>query len=502
MNKVLFEKLKNRKDELYCIDHILEERVMTSDLNSESIYIANHLWKKGVKKGDKVAIILNQEYGYHILSLYFANIWIGAISVPISPAYSGEEKEFVLGKCDPKVIITTEDIIDKLSAEYAGVTEFIDIKQLLAGIKKEMTDELLFSMPSLEGDDVLAILFTAGTTGHAKGVCMSVNTLVVNLKKNGERFGYDSKTRMMLMSPLVHASTITHAIILPALFGFSVVLNEIFNLKLCSKFWDIVEKDEVTVVLSVPSMLASILLFKNYFHHNLEHFKYFMCGSAVLLESLQKEFEQTFKVRVNEFYASTETGIIATTLPDETISNRWKPLEGTSVKISDDGEILVSSNYLFKGYIKDEEETQKSLFRDDNENIWYRTGDVGVIDDQGFLKITDRKKDIIIKGGFNISPKQVDSIIIKHPNVSEVATVGVPSEIYGEEVVVAVQVREENQNSENELLQYCRDNMNSMICPSKVIIFPQLPKTNMGKIDKKKIQSIITCKREEAYGKS
>lgn len=483
MNKMIYKKLVDRKNTLYCVDNIRRCVVYSDEIAKESIIIANYLYRQGIRKSDAVALFMKQDKGSHILSIYFANIWLGAISTPINSNYSHDQKVYALEKSEAKIIIVDE------SYDVQSERETVNINTILSG---EEPEELQFDMPALFGNDTMAILFTAGTTGKSKGVCMSVNSMITNLSVYGKRLNFNQNTKLMLMSPLVHASTITHAIIIPVLFGSTIALNDIFNMQLCADFWKIVQKDEITDALSVPSMLGSLLLFKSRYRDNQNHFQSFICGSAVLIPSLKEETKNTFQIKVNEFYASTETAIIATTIPGISRDD-WMPIEGTEVKLADDGEILVHSQSLFNGYVNDEEETKNALFTDEEGKKWYRTGDIGKITSDGFFKLTDRKKDLIIKGGYNISPSEVDLVFMKHDYVNEVATIGVPDTLYGEDVLTVVKLTD-NVSKEQAILDltdFYKKELEKTAWPQKILIVNELPKSSMGKIDKIALKKMV-----------
>jgi long-chain acyl-CoA synthetase len=489
-NQILHNKLKQDQDRLFCIDHMIGKSRTKADIYQHSVNIANKLHRLGVKKGDRIGIILGQEFGSNILCVYYACIWLGAVSMPIGLHYKAKERKELLKKCDPMMIITSKTTQGELSDGRWNTCPVTLLEDILVESKKHSTEELAFLMPTLHYEDIIFVLFTSGTTGQAKGACLTVQALILNCQAAGERFAYLPSDRLMIMSPLVHSYGIAHAGIMPLLFGFSVALNPPFDMKLCTVFWERVQQDEITIASAVPSILSSLLLFKDNFSGQAGRIKYFLCASAVLLPSIRKEFKESFGIKICEIYGSTEGSIMATQLPEKTEMG-WIPLANTMVKIAEDGEILIHSAYLFQGYINDEKENQACFSYDSDNRLWFRTGDVGQLGAEGTFELTDRKKDLIIKGGYNISPSQIDQVLIRHESVIDVITVGIPDEIYGEEVVAAVKVKEPYNGLEAVLFEHCQDYFIDRFCPKEFIFFEELPKTGMGKPDRKRVKQLI-----------
>jgi long-chain acyl-CoA synthetase len=486
LNQIIIDQFKNQRERVFVDNAIRQSRYTYGDIYEKSLAIANFLSARGIKKGSRVAIVLNNCLEF--ITIYFANLFLGAVSIPLNPNFRLSDYQFILNQCQPDIILTGSD--KKVLLEDVGIEKdrLSDIDE--AKFSEMRATKFQFEKPQVEWEDIIAILFTSGTTGRPKGVVMRFGAVFENLRHYGTLMKFDIDTRFMQIVPLFHAHGWLYSSIVPAMFGSSVVLNEPFNVRLCSKFWNLTARYQANVLVCVPSILTSLLEMKERFEEvPTGLLDYVICGSAFLHVELKKKFEQTFGTKIYEFYGSTETLYIAFYYPgleyqEKTVGKLFP--ENCEIRVDSDGEILVRSKYIFKEYLHEAELTSDAF-----NGEWYKTGDIGLMSEDGYIKLTGRKKDIINKGGYKVSPKEINDCLIRHEAVKEAVTIGVRDLMYGEEIYSCVELKESFNVNDEELLQYCKKSLNQMICPKKIIIVDEIPKNAVGKFDKFKLTELF-----------
>lgn len=487
MNKEILVKMVNGGEKEFVFD-VKSGRVFTyREILHKSLGVANILHQKGITKGSKVAIILDNSVEFIVI--YLANIYLGAVSIPLNPAFIQADFDYIINKCGPDIILTTAKKIDMLKV-ISTVKDYqmLDIYQL--EFDKVIAKELSFELPIIDWSDPIATLFTSGTTGRPKGIVMKYGAVFEHLKIYGHYMKFGEDSRFMQIVQLFHAHGWFYSSIIPALFNSSVILNQPFNMRLAARFWDIVSQYKANILVAVPFVLNTLLELKARTKGSLESkLEYVICGSAFLHTDMKQKFEEVFDTVIYEFYGSTETLYIAFHSPSRVFK------EGTvgklfpqdcNVKIASDGEILLKSKYLFTEYLHEDELT-KSVFEDG----WYKSGDTGGIDEDGYVFLSGRKKDIINKGGYKVSSKEINDCLLKHPLIVDAATIGLPDQTYGEEIYTFIVVKDQNSISEDEVYQYCKEKLNPAIWPKRVNILEDIPKNAAGKIDKFRLADIF-----------
>lgn len=488
LGQLIYNNFQENAGREFVFDSMTNTCFTYGDILERALGICNLLSAKGIQKGSKVALILNNSV--ETIAIYFANLFMGVISVPLNPQLHPDDFEYILAKSAPDIILTTAATINRFK-EYGNITErFLtaDIKELQ--FPRITVTDLNFKLPEILWEDPIAILYTSGTTGKPKGVVMKYGAILENLQRYGTDMKFNENTRFMQVVPLFHAHGWLYSSIVPAMFKASVVLNPPFNTVLCAQFWEIAAHFKANVLVSVPSMLVALLeMRERYTELPRGVLQYVVCGSALLHPELKKEFEDSFKTVIYEFYGSTETVYIAYHSP----AGRFKPgtvgklfPKGCRVKIAADSEILVDTKYIFKEYLN-----EAGLTREAFEGEWYKTGDLGNIDAEGYIRLTGRKKEIINKGGFKVSPKEITDALLKHEAVRDAYTIGVPDPMYGEEIYSFVVADARWELSEEDLLRYYRKALNPMICPKKICFIDGIPKNPVGKVDKFKLCEML-----------
>jgi long-chain acyl-CoA synthetase len=490
MNRIVLEQLLRNKSQQLVIDSHAEKIYTYDDVYRKSVGIANFLFDQGVRQGSMVGIILNNCIEF--VTIYIANLLLGAISIPLNPNFNYYDYDFILEKCQPDVILTTTEKMEQLNtSDLINRYRFLILEKLR--FAELDAAKLSFVLPDVQWDDTIAVLYTSGTTGKPKGVIMKFGAVFENFKQFGINLGFNQHTRFMQVVPMFHAHGWLYSTIVPILFGASFVLNEPFGVRLCLSFWEIVRKYGANVMVGVPSMLTSLLQLKDRYEGMPRGMlEYMVCGSAFLHVNLKKSFETTFGTSIYEFYGSTETLYIAYHHPGITYREGavGKVFSaGCQVRVAEDGELFVKTKYLFKGYLAEDELTSAVL-----NDGWYQTGDLGRIDHEGYIYLTGRKKDLINKGGFKVSPKEITDALLRHEAIIDAATIGVPDRMYGEEIYSFVHLRDADAIREADLYQYCKEVLNPIICPRRIVVLRAIPKNSVGKVDKFKLREIVEQK--------
>jgi len=299
---------------------------------------------------------------------------------------------------------------------------------------------------------------------------------------------------MMCVLPLHHTNGQIINLLVPLVSGGSLVLCEAANAFNLSRFWENVSRYKVNVVDTVPSILYLLLNMRFKDKPNLNSLKYIICGAAPLPINLQKSFEDKYGCKVIQEYGLTEATCVSSI---DNINNRrmgsiGKPLPCNEIKIIDDygkccsansvGEVIVKGESVMLGYLNDPILTE-SVVRDG----WLYTGDLGKVDEDGFYFILGRKKDIIIKGGENIYPLDIENILLTHSSVKECVIVGIPDDVYGENVKAFVVLHDDFGATEQELINFCKDFLPLSWCPVQVQLIEEIPKTPSGKVIKNQL---------------
>lgn len=474
-----------------------------SQLNKYSNKVANFLYELGIRKGDKVCVYLPNmpEYVY----LYLGIPKIGAITGPVNSLFKAREVQFVMGHSEAKVIVTIPklmEIINEIKSNLPNLKHVVVIGDSVESTLNfwELMERSSENSPPVvkidEKEDPAAILYTSGTTGFPKGVLQTH----FNIRRDAEMIqAFVQATedfRFMLILPLFHCNAQIVTVMAPFLIGASCILTPGFS---AQTHWETVEKYKASTFSAVPTVL-SILLRMPHENLDLTSLKFIICGAAPLPVEVFKEFEETFDCMIVEGYGLTE-GTCASSvnpLPTETEDRRkvgsiGLPLPGNEMKIVDSdgkdvppntkGEIVIKGDNVMKGYFKNPEANAETL-----KGNWLYTGDIGLMDDDGFFFITDRKKDMIIRGGENIYPREIEEVLYSHPDVSLATVIGVRDKLYGELPKAFIVLKEGKSVTEEQIIDYCKKNLANFKVPKYVEFRDDLPKTPTGKIMKQPLR--------------
>ena len=465
------------------------QRISYGDLIAMSGRCANYLVSRGVKVGDRVAA--QTEKSVAGLVLYLATVRAGAIYLPLNTAYTLNELSYFIGDAEPSLVVcdpSKAEGIAPIAAKVGAKVDTLDAAgkgSLTEGAAKASAD---FTTAQRGNDDLAAILYTSGTTGRSKGAMLSHDNLASNSLTLVDYWRFTDKDVLIHALPIYH----THGLFVASnvtLFarGSMIFLNR-FD---ADQIIDLMAR--ATVLMGVPTFYTRLLHNPRLTREATSHMRLFISGSAPLLAETHREWSARTGHAVLERYGMTETNM-NTSNPydgDRVPGAVGYPLPGVSARVTDPetgkelardeiGMIEVKGPNVFKGYWRMPEKT-KSEFRDDG---FFITGDLGKIDNKGYVHIIGRGKDLVISGGFNVYPKEIENEIDEIPGVVESAVIGVPHADFGEGVT-AVVVREKGaQIEETAILKALDGRLAKFKMPKRVLFVDELPRNTMGKVQK------------------
>ncbi|MBV8699254.1 MAG: malonyl-CoA synthase [Bradyrhizobium sp.] len=451
--------------------------------------IANVLVSRGVKVGDRVAVQV--EKSVENLVLYLATVRAGAVYLPLNTAYTLNELDYFITDSEPSLVVCDPAKAEGIAAIAAKVKA--KVETLGPNGKGSLTDAADQASPVFEtvargNDDLAAILYTSGTTGRSKGAMLSHDNLASNSKTLVDYWRFTDKDVLIHALPIYH----TH--------GLFVASNVTLFARAAMIFLPRLDPDLIiklmarsTVLMGVPTFYTRLLQNPALSKDTTRHMRLFVSGSAPLLADTHREWSVRTGHAVLERYGMTETNMNTSNPYDgERVPGAvGYPLPGISVRVTDPetgkevareniGMIEVKGPNVFKGYWRMPEKT-KSEFRDDG---FFITGDLGKIDDKGYVHILGRGKDLVISGGFNVYPKEIESEIDAMPGVVESAVIGVPHADFGEGVTAVVVCHRDAGVSEASVLQGLDGRLAKFKMPKRVFIVDELPRNTMGKVQK------------------
>ncbi|HEX8473559.1 MAG TPA: long-chain-fatty-acid--CoA ligase [Pyrinomonadaceae bacterium] len=455
---------------------------------------ANMLAAHGVCKGDAVSLLLPNSAEY--IAAYFACFKLGALAGPVNALLKHEELAFVVGNSEAKALLfhtqfaaEVERVRDRVQS-LRSVIAYDDEASASAEFDAEPRPEWRDAVN--ESDDTAIIIYTSGTTGRPKGCLLTHGNLLANARQISSWLGFTEDDRLLTVMPLFHMNAVEVTTITALYAGGSTVVSPRFS---ASRFWQTVSDYEVTSFGSVATMLSLLLAtYPEGLPEGLqtERLRFAMCGSAPVPAEVLKRFEETFGCLVVEGYGLSESTCRSTFNPPNRnrragscgmpIGNEMRIVDEEDREMPDGvrGEIVLRGENIFKGYFHNEEATREA-FR----GGWFHTGDIGYRDADGFFYIVDRKSDMIIRGGENIYPREIDEVLYRHASVAAAATVGVSDPLYGEEVAAFVILREGCETSDAEIIEWCRAHLADYKCPKTVTFVADLPRGPTGKVLKR-----------------
>ncbi len=471
------------------------------ELQHESLQLANALYKQGLRKGDLVGVSLPN--WYESIVIYFAVSSIGAILVPFNPRYRLHEVEFILHNADPKVVFVSSDFTNFLDSNLVtsrsiiavrfSYEKFQDYETLLSQGEAHTLPEDLY--PDI--NDPFAILYTSGSTGEPKGVILSHQNINYTSTITAEGLACTSDDVFLVPVPLFHVFGIVSCLVCTIVCQGRMVLMQRFQAK---EALSIIEHERVTIHHAVPTMFIMELNDPDFDSFNLSSLRTGIIAAAPCPADTIRQIRSRMGCDICVSYGATETSAALTMtgfsdeehLKSETVG---RLVEGAQIKIvnmhgqqaaiGEVGEVLCNSPGLMIGYFNVTHQNESI----DSEG-WYHSGDLGTLDESGFLRIVGRTKEMIIRGGYNIYPREIEELLYDHPLILEAAVIGIPDPVMGERTCAVIKLKDTNVN-EDAIKQFLKGNLANYKIPDMIVFTEDLPLTASGKILKTELKKRI-----------
>ena len=459
-------------------------------LEADSARIANVLVEAGCHPGDRIAVQVDKPW--QVVPLYLAALRAGLVYLPLNSAYQRSELDYFFADATPRVIVCSPERLGIVEAIARGAT----VLTLDAG-GGELCDRAERSSETFEvveraPDDLAAILYTSGTTGRSKGAMLTHRNLASNAITLVGAWGFTRGDVLLHALPVYHVHGLFVALHCALLSGSRVLWQTKFDAKEVMRLLP-----RATVMMGVPTFYTRLLAESGLDRDACANVRVFIAGSAPLLPETFREFEQRTGHRILERYGMTETGMNASNplLGARKPGFVGPPLPGIAIRIVDAagnacgsgtiGEVEVSGPNVTPGYWNQPDKTAESF----SAGGWFRTGDLGSLDDDGYLAIAGRGKDLIISGGLNVYPKEIEERIDALPGVDESAVIGVPDADFGEAVVAIVVLRPGHALTEPEIIAALKGEIARFKVPKRIVFATDLPRNAMGKVQKSALRA-------------
>ncbi|MDV7697314.1 AMP-binding protein [Chryseobacterium soli] len=485
-------------------------RATYQEFYNQTTAVAKALIYLGAKAGDRIGIWASNRYEWVILQ--YATARIGTIMVNINPAYRTHELTYVINQSEIRFIFSSlhfktsnyKEMVDyakEVCPSMEHAIFFDDTWEEFVNNGQYISDETLHSFEEhVQFDDPVNIQYTSGTTGFPKGVTLSHHNILNNGYFIGIRLRYSEKDRVCIPVPFYHCFGMVIGNICCVAHGACIVIpNDSFDPDITLKT---VSDEKCTSLYGVPTMFIAELAVKDFDTYDFSSLRTGVMAGSVCPPEIMKKVENLMNIKeMSICYGMTETSPVSTqtligTSLEKQVSTVGTVQDHLEIKIIDEngkvvergehGELCTRGYSVMLKYWNDSENTKKVL----DDAKWMHTGDMAVMDDEGYITISGRIKDLIIRGGENISPKEIEDFLYTYPNILDVQIIGVPSEKFGEEVMAWVKIRKGFDVTENELLTYCKEKISHYKIPKYWKFVDEFPMTISGKIRKVEMREI------------
>ncbi len=475
-----------------------ESRLSYAELAALVERVAAGLGQVGVQPGDRVALIL-PNCPQFVIS-YLATLWLGATAVPLNPLLTPDEAGYIVQDAEARAVVALEQTAPLAAAARAASVEHLIVsgEQLpegavdfsaLAAAEPEGLPE-----PGGGDDDPAALMYTSGTTGRPKGAQLSHCNLISNALAAVEAVQMTEDDVFLTVLPLFHSFGATVCMVVPLLTGATSVLLPRFE---ALSVLEAIEREGATIYPGVPSMFAVLAGLKTERSFDLSSLRLCISGGAPLPDPVLRAFEDRYGATLLEGYGPTEASPVVSvnrSRERRKVGSVGPPLPGVEVEIQDDkgralptgeiGEVCVRGRNVMSAYWRDADQTAEAL-----RGGWLLTGDLGRVDEEGHLYIVDRKKDMIIVGGLNVYPREVEDVVRGLPEIRDCAVVGVHSPLHGERVKVFVELHEGETGSAERVIEHCTPHLAHYKVPRAVEFIEELPRSATGKVLKRQLRT-------------
>ncbi len=489
-----------------------------SALDHASSCLANWMLAKGIESGDRIAFQLPGWCEFTVI--YLACLKIGAVSVPLLPSWREAELVWVLNKCQAKMFFAPTlfkqtrpvDLILPLQNQLPQLQQIVGVDKLAPATSSLSLSQIIADNTPLttaittHGDELAAVLFTSGTEGLPKGVMLTHNNILASERAYCARLNLTWQDVFMMPAPLGHATGFLHGVTAPFLIGARSVLLDIFTPDACLA---LLEQQRCTCMLGATPFVYDLLNLLEKQPADLSALRFFLCGGTTIPKKVARECQQR-GIKLLSVYGSTESSPHAVVNLDDPLSRFMHTdgyaAAGVEIKVVDDarktlppgceGEEASRGPNVFMGYFDEPELTARAL----DEEGWYYSGDLCRMDEAGYIKITGRKKDIIVRGGENISSREVEDILLQHPKIHDACVVAMPDERLGERscAYVVLKAPHHSLSLEEVVAFFSRKRVAKYKYPEHIVVIEKLPRTASGKIQKFLLRKDIVQRLEQS----
>ena len=475
-----------------------------SALDHAASCLANWMLAKGIESGDRIAFQLPGWCEFTVI--YLACLKIGAVSVPLLPSWREAELVWVLNKCQAKMFFAPTlfkqtrpvDLILPLQNQLPQLQQIVGVDKLAPATSSLSLSQIIADNTSLttaittHGDELAAVLFTSGTEGLPKGVMLTHNNILASERAYCARLNLTWQDVFMMPAPLGYATGFLHGVTAPFLIGARSVLLDIFTPDACLA---LLEQQRCTCMLGATPFVYDLLNVLEKQPADLSALRFFLCGGTTIPKKVARECQQ-LGIKLLSVYGSTESSPHAVVNLDDPLSRFMHTdgyaAAGVEIKVVDDarktlppgceGEEASRGPNVFMGYFDEPELTARAL----DEEGWYYSGDLCRMDEAGYIKITGRKKDIIVRGGENISSREVEDILLQHPKIHDACVVAMSDERLGERscAYVVLKAPHHSLSLEEVVAFFSRKRVAKYKYPEHIVVIEKLPRTTSGKIQK------------------
>ena len=475
-----------------------------SALDHAASCLANWMLAKGIESGDRIAFQLPGWCEFTVI--YLACLKIGAVSVPLLPSWREAELVWVLNKCQAKMFFAPTlfkqtrpvDLILPLQNQLPQLQQIVGVDKLAPATSSLSLSQIIADNTPLttaittHGDELAAVLFTSGTEGLPKGVMLTHNNILASERAYCARLNLTWQDVFMMPAPLGHATGFLHGVTAPFLIGARSVLLDIFTPDACLA---LLEQQRCTCMLGATPFVYDLLNVLEKQPADLSALRFFLCGGTTIPKKVARECQQ-LGIKLLSVYGSTESSPHAVVNLDDPLSRFMHTdgyaAAGVEIKVVDnarktlppgcEGEEASRGPNVFMGYFDEPELTARAL----DEEGWYYSGDLCRMDEAGYIKITGRKKDIIVRGGENISSREVEDILLQHPKIHDACVVAMPDERLGERscAYVVLKAPHHSLSLEEVVAFFSRKRVAKYKYPEHIVVIEKLPRTASGKIQK------------------
>ncbi|WP_432357450.1 fatty acid--CoA ligase family protein [Sporosarcina sp. UB5] len=492
--------------------HFMGKDTSYAEFDKSVSMLASALQGVGIEKGDHIAFLLGNT-PHFLISLY-ATMRIGATAIPINPIYTPDEISYILHNSDAKAVIALDQLLPLVES---SVSMFPSIEHYIVCEMSAETGEKVAALPekakakvklfsqliatgrpdlepiAVDENETAVILYTSGTTGHPKGAMLTHKNLYSNARDVGDYLGFSENDRVVATLPVFHVFALTVVVNAPLLKGATILLVPRFS---PADVFQTIKEQNGTVFAGVPTMYNFLYQFPEGDPADFSTIRLAISGGASLPVALLHNFENKFNVKISEGYGLSEAspvtcfnpldrervpGSIGTNIIN--VVNKVVDEYGAEMPVGEVGELVVQGPNVMKGYYKMPEDTAAAI-RDG----WLYTGDLARQDEDGYFYIVDRKKDMIIVGGYNVYPREVEEVLFTHDDIVEAAVIGVPDPDFGEEVQAFVVLKEGAVEDADKLKAFCANRLAKYKVPKTIEFLDELPKNTTGKILRRQLK--------------